>query len=186
MIDKTGLLFTGALGEEGDYTKYTYLPSIDPHGVLTSWTGDKPAGGTVNDLWAIIDLGQIYKVETISLFNFNPKALNDNKDRETKSLDIWIREDSDFANNNLDGVAFNTNGWTLLTAANALTLTQYAGATTQVAAGVLTSLADVKGRFVALDINEGYGEKEIAALGEVMFFCKPLPPIPLGTVILVR
>ena len=171
MIDGTGLIFEGVAGEEGDYTKYRVIPCPNDYGSYTCWTGDTaPTGGTIDDLWAIVDLGDIYNIDTISLFNFNPKQSGVNPDRETQTLDIWVREDDGFSNSNLDGVAFNTNGWTLLTITNDMTLTQYAGATTQSVAGVLTSLQDVKGRYVALDINSNFGNGRFSLIGEIQVF----------------
>ncbi|MDA3926021.1 MAG: hypothetical protein PF904_15090 [Kiritimatiellae bacterium] len=170
MIDGTGLIFVGAAGEEGVYTNYQYIPCPNDFGSGTSWTGDEPAGGSADDLWAIVDLGSICTIETISLFNFNPKRSGVNPDRETQKLDIWVREDGGFSNSNLDGVAFNTNGWTLLTVANDMTLAQYAGGTTQSVAGVLSSLADVQGRYVALDVNSNFGHGSFSLIGEVQVF----------------
>jgi len=171
MIDGSGLVFEGLSGEEGDYTKYRVIPCPNDYGSTTCWTGyDVPTGGTIDDLWAIIDLGQIYDIDTISLFNFNPKTSGVNKDRESRTLDIWVRDDNGFLNTNLDAVAFNTNGWTLLTITNDMTLAQYPGATTQSVAGVLTSLANVRGRYVALDVNSNFGHTSFSLIGEVQVF----------------
>ncbi|MDD2599276.1 MAG: hypothetical protein PHO37_08640 [Kiritimatiellae bacterium] len=170
MIDGSGVIFVGAPGEEGDYTKYRYLPSLDEYGINTAWTGMKPTGGTINDIWAIVDLGQIHTIDTISLFSYNPKQGGVNTDRATKALDIWVREDGGFSNSNLDGAAFNTNGWTLLTVSGDMILDRYPGGTTQSVAGVLSSLESVKGRYVALDINSNYGHSSFSLIGEVQVF----------------
>ncbi len=171
MIDGTGLVFTGSIGEEHDYTKYQIAPCLNDHGVYTCWTGHAaPAGGQVDNLWAVIDLGQIYELDAINIFNFNPLQSGVNTDRETQTLDIWVREDNEFSNSNLDGAAFNTNGWTLLTVSNEMTLTQYAGGTNESAAGVLSGLQDVKGRYVALDINSSYGNASFSLIDEVQIF----------------
>ncbi len=169
MIDGTGLVFTGAIGEEHDYTKYQIAPCINEHGVYTCWTG-YAADKNIDKLWAIIDLGQIYELDAINIFNFNPLLNGVNTDRETQSLDIWVREDSGFSNSNLDGVQFSTNGWTLLTINNNMTLTQYSGGSNESAAGVLSGLQGIKGRYVALDINSSYGNAIYSLIDEVQVF----------------
>jgi len=169
IINGTGLNFFGLAGEEGDYTKYQYLPSLSLYSEYTAWTGNEPSGGSADDVWAIIDLGSVCDIATISIFNSNPKLTGDTS-RETQTLDVWVREDGGFSNSHLDAVPFNTTGWTLLTVSADMTLTRNPGGTTQTVADVLSPLTGVRGRYVALDINSNYGHGLFSLIGEVQVF----------------
>ncbi|MFO7936771.1 MAG: hypothetical protein R6V06_04095 [Kiritimatiellia bacterium] len=99
-----------------------------------------------------------------------------------KTLNVWIRSDDGFSNSHLDETTFDSSGWTLL--ASDMRLLQNPGGTTQTVHNAL-GLTDVSGRYIALDVNTSYGYYDYPALGEVLFFCEPVPPAPKGTVVLI-
>ena len=168
LINGTGLIFTGASGEEGDYKKYVYDYCPSAYGEGTEWLGLKSAEVAIDDIWVIVDLGSICELNALSIFNFNP--LNGTTvNRSTKDIDIWIRGDVDLNNTQTNGVAFNTNGWTLVTVGSDMTLKQNPGGTTQTVHNVI-GLNGVSGRMIALDVNSNYELYNMSGLGEVQVF----------------
>ncbi len=171
-IDGAGMTVTG---DQNVYTHWTNASSSKVTARNDGWMAQ--ASTNTYAPWLIVDLGAIYDLETISIWNMNPSDDTWVK-RSAETVNIYTSTTGFGANNgNNDDDAFDTTGWTGLT--NGLTVTQNPGGTTNAAPnGLVTGLGGVKARWVAFEVTDVYGylnDRKRASIGEVQFFATSEP-----------
>ena len=169
-IDGAGMTVTG---DQNVYTHWTNASSSHVTAKNDGWTAQ--ASTNTYAPWLIVDLGAIYDLETISIWNMNPADGTWVK-RAAQTVNIYTSTTGFGANNgNNDDDAFDTTGWTGLT--SGLTVTQNPGGTTNAAPnGLVTGLGGVKARWVAFEVTSVHGylnDRKRASIGEVQFFATP-------------
>jgi hypothetical protein len=106
MIDESGMRVSG---DRNDYRNWSSLPATKDTWHEANWFATTHSPGP----WAILDLGSVCDVETISIWNCNPGSEGPYRRSVTK-LDVYVRKDLDRNNTHENLAAFNPEGWTLL------------------------------------------------------------------------
>jgi len=170
-INESGMNFTG---DKNDYTNWTMSAGSGNTAQGTDWMADNPSGVST---WLIVDLGETYNLETISIWNFNPGTTSSTyTNRSSKTVDIYTSTSGVGNNSNDNNSAFDSTGWTSL--ASDFGLTKNPGnATVSAPNGVLTGLTGVQARYVGISVTAAQIGSRLnrAALGEVQFFGTPVP-----------
>ena len=166
MIDESGMRVSGS---RNDYRNWSSLPGKNKTWYETDWFATTHSPGP----WAILDLGSVCDLETISIWNCNPGS-NIRYKRSVTKLDVYVRKDQDRNNTHENLAAFNPEGWTLLK--SDLTVKPNPGGTVvNTPSGLLTGV-DLKGiqtRYLAIHVKDvlgGVGDLRYATLGEVQVF----------------
>lgn len=172
-INGSGMNFTG---DQNDYTNWTMSAGSGNTAQNTDWMADNPDQVAT---WLIIDLGETYNLETISIWNFNPGTTSSTYiGRSSKTVDIYTSTSGVGNNSNNNNSSFDSAGWTTLETGFGLTINP-GNAPVAAPNGLLTGgdLTGVQARYVAIAVtatNTG-ARLEKAALGEVQFFGTPVP-----------
>jgi len=106
MIDESGMRVSG---DRNDYRSWSSLPATKDTWYEANWFATTHSPGP----WAILDLGSVCDLETISIWNCNPGSDGPYRRSVTK-LDVYVRKDLDRNNTHENLAAFNPEGWTLL------------------------------------------------------------------------
>ena len=166
MIDESGMR---ASGSRNDYRNWSSLPDTKDPWYEANWFATTRSPGP----WAILDLGSVCDLETISIWNCNPGSEGPYRRSATK-IDVYLRKDLDRNNTHENLAAFNSDGWALLK--GDITVKTNPGGTVAETPSTLLTGEDLKGiqaRYVALHIKEvlgGKGDLRHAPLGEVQVF----------------
>jgi hypothetical protein len=174
-VDGFSLTFTGIAGEENDPTKYQHQGS-DRLGKNDNWAISGIDG------WLIVDLGAVYALDQVSLFNFNPglndtsktSGNDDHTDRGVATGNVWYRMTSETINTNGNGLAFNPAGYTQLGTTE--TFTRAPGGSGPPHGAIPQTVSDTiafggaSARYVAIEILTNQGDTSFTGIGELQFF----------------
>ena len=166
MIDESGMRVSG---NRNDYRNWSSLPGKNDTWYETDWFATTRSPGP----WAILDLGSVCDLETLSIWNCNPGS-NTRYKRSVTKLDVYVRNDLDRNNTHENLAAFNPEGWTLLK--SDLTVEPNpGGAVVDTPSGLLTGedLKGIQSRYLALHVKDvlgGQADLRYATLAEVQVF----------------
>jgi hypothetical protein len=165
--------------DDNDYREWSMGASSSPTAKNDGWMAD--AGVATYLPWLIVDLGDTYDLETISIWNMNPSNGNW-VERSVRDVNIYTST-TGFGTSNTsekDG-AFTATDYTLLTSltlAGETEVEQNSGGSMIDNANGLVNGLNVEARYVAFEVARAYGnnnDRKRASIGEVQFFAIPEP-----------
>jgi hypothetical protein len=157
-------------GDVNDYSTWSMAAGTSQAGNNVAWQAD----GSNDTHWAIIDLGAVYNLDTISIWNLNPDTTTSTyTGREAKTVNVWYSITGVGSNVALSDAEFNSTGYTSLS--TALSVSKNPGATGPIATpnARLTGLTGVQAQWVAIEITDNWGTAnhgKKGSLSEVQFF----------------
>ena len=168
-INGSNLNFIGAPGEENDPESYTHTGGNTQFGENgANWAYQASGSGTnsVDDLWYAVDLGDVYTVDTMSVFNFGVSSGTRNN-RGVEEVDIYYRTRDLGNNRHGNDQPFDPSGWTFW-GTHRFTL----GPSGTALGPDIVGLGGITARYVAFDINTTFpgATPGLAGIGEVQFF----------------
>ena len=156
-------------GDATERTNYVHDAGIGSYGDTYNFAADIDV---TDGNWFKVDLGATYVLDDAFFFNFNPDDFEGagNEDRGVDQANIWYLDagSDPNANNNNNGAAFDSTGWTQLGGTTNLTIAP-TGDVDQTVPDVI-SFGGVQARFVAIDMLTNHGDGGFIGFGEIQFF----------------
>ncbi|MDZ8120021.1 PEP-CTERM sorting domain-containing protein [Pontiella sp. NLcol2] len=166
-------------GDVNDWTQYSMNPADDNLSKGEGWMANNNSGA-----WIILDLGAVYALDTISIWNFN-SSTNQYIGRSVSSMNVYVRSTADTLNVAGSKAAFDSTGWASLQAAAAVSVNPQD--TTITAPNAVFDSLTQTGRYLAFEVDSTSGSDggstKYAGMGEVQVFGAVVPePAALGLI----
>ncbi|NQT40934.1 MAG: PEP-CTERM sorting domain-containing protein, partial [Planctomycetes bacterium] len=164
VIDGSGMSDTN-----GDHIADTHASTN--YGENASWISDLAANSPIDEQWLAIDLGQMYNLDHMDVFNFNANNSAAHTDRGVGQADIYVSlaDAPDMTSPDFS----DTSLWELVATDvlfNEATGPYTDGSGTPYNTPDSIDLEGFAGRWIALDIDANLGDSNFVGLGEILVF----------------